>query len=587
MNTLSVTFSFNDLKNEFDQFNKEIGRAAFAVQSFMAYTISATYAESTRTTKQLGINDIASELANGKFDQVATAVSTESSISSYARMAARSDLLTKSLLPVDAVFDILANDKQSALNRSVGIYVDDSIALSAGRLTVSLASEVAEVSAAENPVTFAVLGGAAALAYSEGLGPSVRNYVAGQLDALDEAKYYATQDYNEKQLAAAVLDRLGITQAPLFDADLLDVYDPYAGISVSSGFELSANQVAPTDFAADPSSNFIDPGNFGFTSIHGSATTPTSWDYFYQDDWTYRSGSDDNSPSSSPSDPFSSGQGSHEYEVSYDNSDDSSRDAADPDSGSLGGVSYNNSGGQHNVSINTGPSYYDPGGFFPNVDGDLDDDYSDDDDDDSDDDEPIVLDLDGNGIKLTQQTSSITYFDMAGDGKQHLTAWAAAGDGVLAIDANGDGKIDQKSEIDFTAWDTTATTDMQALRDVFDTNHNGKLDAGDSRFADFKVVVTEADGTQQLKSLADLGITSIDLISNNQATEQPDGSKISGTAAFSGRTALPERPRTSRSPLTRPASSRQSRRPISQTGRRSSTRRSAALMEAFSPSASW
>ncbi|WP_206513403.1 beta strand repeat-containing protein [Rhizobium phaseoli] len=219
--------------------------------------------------------------------------------------------------------------------------------------------------------------------------------------------------------------------------------------------------------------------------------------------------------------------------MSYDNRDDSSRDAADPDSGSLGGVSYNNSGGQHNVSINTGPSYYDPGGFFPNVDGDLDDDYSDDDDDDSDDDEPVVLDLDGNGIKLTQQTSSITYFDMAGDGKQHLTAWAAAGDGVLAIDANGDGKIDQKSEIDFTAWDTTATTDMQALRDVFDTNHNGKLDAGDSRFADFKVVVTQADGTQQLKSLADLGITSIDLISNNQTTEQPDGSKISGTAAFS------------------------------------------------------
>ncbi|API51377.1 hypothetical protein BMW22_06815 [Rhizobium leguminosarum] len=50
MNTLSVTFSFDNLKNEFDQFNKEVGRAAFAVQSFMAYSTSATYAESTRTT---------------------------------------------------------------------------------------------------------------------------------------------------------------------------------------------------------------------------------------------------------------------------------------------------------------------------------------------------------------------------------------------------------------------------------------------------------------------------------------------------------------------------------------------------------
>ncbi|AGS25817.1 beta strand repeat-containing protein [Rhizobium etli] len=198
----------------------------------------------------------------------------------------------------------------------------------------------------------------------------------------------------------------------------------------------------------------------------------------------------------------------------------------------LGGIStgdYSFQGG-----FDLGPNSYDSNGNFPDVDGDLDDGDGNDSDgnDDGGDDEPIVLDLDGNGIKLTQQTSSITYFDMAGDGKQHLTAWAAAGDGVLAIDANGDGKIDQKSEIDFTAWAATATTDMQALRDVFDTNHNGKLDAGDSCFTDFKVVVTQADGTQQLKTLTDLGITSIDLISNNQATTQPDGSAIGGTAAF-------------------------------------------------------
>ncbi|WP_010065231.1 hypothetical protein [Rhizobium sp. CIAT894] len=111
MNTLNVTFSFDDLKNEFDQFNKEVGRAAFAVQSFMAYTISATYAESTRATKQLRINDIASDLANGEFDHIATAVSADSSISSYARMAARSDVLTKSLLPVDTILDILTSNR--------------------------------------------------------------------------------------------------------------------------------------------------------------------------------------------------------------------------------------------------------------------------------------------------------------------------------------------------------------------------------------------------------------------------------------------------------------------------------------------
>lgn len=57
---------------------------------------------------------------------------------------------------------------------------------------------------------------------------------------------------------------------------------------------------------------------------------------------------------------------------------------------------------------------------------------------------PIILDLDGNGVKVTPLSSSTTTFDMAGDGLQHLTAWAGKGDGVLAIDANGDGKIDRR-----------------------------------------------------------------------------------------------------------------------------------------------
>ena len=63
---------------------------------------------------------------------------------------------------------------------------------------------------------------------------------------------------------------------------------------------------------------------------------------------------------------------------------------------------------------------------------------------------------------------------------QNATAWAGAGNGVLAIDLNGTGVIDQPDEINFTLWDPTATSDMQALLDVFDTNHDGKLDAADT-----------------------------------------------------------------------------------------------------------
>ena len=37
--------------------------------------------------------------------------------------------------------------------------------------------------------------------------------------------------------------------------------------------------------------------------------------------------------------------------------------------------------------------------------------------------------------------------------------------------------------------------DMQALRDVFDANHDGKLSAGDANFSQFKLIVSNADGS--------------------------------------------------------------------------------------------
>jgi trimeric autotransporter adhesin len=145
---------------------------------------------------------------------------------------------------------------------------------------------------------------------------------------------------------------------------------------------------------------------------------------------------------------------------------------------------------------------------------------------------PILLDLDGDGIDITPLSSSNMFFDMAGDGKQHRTAWAGAGDGVLVRDAGNDGVIKLSNEIDFTEWDSTAKSDMQALLNVFDTNHDGKLSAGDADWSLFKVLVTNADGTTTLKTMAELGITSIDLISNNQEVVLSDGSKILGTSSY-------------------------------------------------------
>jgi hypothetical protein len=145
---------------------------------------------------------------------------------------------------------------------------------------------------------------------------------------------------------------------------------------------------------------------------------------------------------------------------------------------------------------------------------------------------PVVLDITGNGINLTRQDQSNQFVDYNDDGYQQRTAWAGVGNGVLVFDVDGDGKISQSKEFVFTQWDPSATSDMQALKDVFDTNHNGKLDAGDAQFASFKVLVTNADGTTTMQPLAALGITSIDLTPDSTKITLPDGSTIDGQTTY-------------------------------------------------------
>jgi len=156
---------------------------------------------------------------------------------------------------------------------------------------------------------------------------------------------------------------------------------------------------------------------------------------------------------------------------------------------------------------------------------------------------PVVLDLSGKGINVTRLSSSNEFFDMSGDGSglQHLTAWAGVGNGVLFFDPTGTGQLTQANQIIFTKWDPGATSDMQALLDVFDTNHDGMLDSGDTNFNSFFVMVTNPDGTQTAHSLASLGITSINLNADATNIALPDGSAITGETSYtttSGTTGL-------------------------------------------------
>ena len=96
---------------------------------------------------------------------------------------------------------------------------------------------------------------------------------------------------------------------------------------------------------------------------------------------------------------------------------------------------------------------------------------------------PIILDLNDNGIGITELSNSTVFMDASGDGLKNRTAWAAAGDGVLFYDPDGHGTIVEKRQYVFTEWDPTAKSDIDALRSVFDSNGDGVFNASDDEWA--------------------------------------------------------------------------------------------------------
>lgn len=124
--------------------------------------------------------------------------------------------------------------------------------------------------------------------------------------------------------------------------------------------------------------------------------------------------------------------------------------------------------------------------------------------------DPLVLDLDGDGLELRTQDNSPVYFEFDTDGFAEHTGWLRGDDGFLVVDANNNGKIDSVAEM----FGSRTVTGFAALT-AYDTNADAKIDANDTNFEALKIWrdlnqdgVTDAG---ELSTLTELGIASIGL----------------------------------------------------------------------------
>jgi Ca2+-binding RTX toxin-like protein len=123
--------------------------------------------------------------------------------------------------------------------------------------------------------------------------------------------------------------------------------------------------------------------------------------------------------------------------------------------------------------------------------------------------DPIVVDLDNDGLEISSNENGVS-FDMDQDGFAEKTSWVKPDDGLLVLDKNNNGVIDNIGEL----FGSPEKTGFEELREL-DSNADGVLNASDEKFADIKVWqdknqngITDAG---ELTTLAQQGIESIQL----------------------------------------------------------------------------
>ena len=123
--------------------------------------------------------------------------------------------------------------------------------------------------------------------------------------------------------------------------------------------------------------------------------------------------------------------------------------------------------------------------------------------------DPLVINLDGNIPQLSDQTF---FFDLDADGEKDEISRLAGGSGYLALDKNGDGRVNDGSEL-FGTQSGNGFADLAK----YDADGNGFIDEGDPIWDKLKIWIMDENGKEQLVSLADKGVGAVCLA--NSATD--------------------------------------------------------------------
>ena len=152
--------------------------------------------------------------------------------------------------------------------------------------------------------------------------------------------------------------------------------------------------------------------------------------------------------------------------------------------------------------------------------------------------DPLVLDLDNDGIETIGIGGTVVMFDHNADGIRTGTGWVKSDDGFLVLDRNDNGTIDSGRELfgvdTIKSNGALATNGFEALSEL-DANGDHVFDQNDAEFAHLQVWrdfnQNGISTANELFSLSELGIVSFNLNATTQNVNLGNGNVQTAAAA--------------------------------------------------------